>query len=520
MFRRQYPWQLHKFASAEQAVPTDARVPTHPAASHAPPARVGHESSRVLEPATDEIPGYLIYGGPVAATERHRLSGQVMDWQDGAWLWQMSPVADYWRRRAGQEDWRVLLRQQLPEPDAPAAFCQRPFTGLLILAQMRERQLEGAVDSRDPFGAKLWRQASLPLFFALCGKLGDHWHASGTSSQKPRFHRPEFNRRLGRWQDFLTKASFRTVGDLACLSYPALRRRYGVWVAQIWQWLFAVDDTAMAEELPFPWQSWQQQDLPEVTRHLDYPITRWQDMAPLLAEDLGTLCGQMPVSWRAIQLDWQVTFLHLEAPTITVAFRHPHSLHSEQPEQATAVQQAQYGYDSLMRRLREREDYLDLPQDLPAVSWQLRLRDYLEVHQRAMPLWVDSHHHEQIAQMENRLKVPLHRYQLTEDFVPEDSFCPLTPTSPALPRSPCWALAAGHRPLFVSVEPEPWTEQAYHQQFLERVEAKWWQLPLEQWAAARRDYYRVWYRTRGGQPLSAWVFQDGLGRWFCHGHFD
>lgn len=528
MFRRQYPWRLP--APQPKESPQIEEAPRSEEARPAPQPK--EQSPRPEEAGVED---YLIYGRPLAEDQRHRLSSKVMSWQgeaQTAWLWQMGAVASYWQtiaaKEAGEqageqgekhtappkEQLRQVLRQQFPDPDAPAVLCREPFMGLLILAQMQQRQLTGVVASGDPFGAKLWRQAPLALFFQLGHELGEHWQLNRSRALKPKFHLPDFTRKLLRWQDFATKASLRTVADLETLSYPGLRRRYGVFVAQLWQWLFG-GGARGADFVAFPWQPWQPQPLPEVTRHLDYPIAAWQGMAPLLAEDVGRLCQQMPVSWRAVQLDWQVTFLHMATLTITVAFRHPHSLHSEQPEQATAVQQAQYGYEALMRTLREREDYLDLPQDLPAVSWRLALSDYLAVHQRAVPLWADSHHHEQIAQMENRLKVPLTRFQLTEDFLPEASFRALEATEPP-PRSDCWQLAAHDRPLFIAKEPEPWTGSERGRRFLERIESKWWLSPVEQWPAARRDYYRSW----DGRQRSSWLYRDGEGRWFCHGRFD
>jgi hypothetical protein len=317
-----------------------------------------------------------------------------------------------------------------------------------------------------------------------------------------------------------------------------IKRRFGPTLHDICQWAYASLNSStegallqrdlFGQECDFPWASFMSPEKPEVCRHLDYPVTEWDQMSPLLSSDLDRLCHleNFHDGERVVSLEWRIVFQDLTYLVIPIHFRHPHSLHQEITRQHTALLQALYAFESSLRGSPLDPQRLDelIPIE-PVISWTLTIAERLVLPDQLAGLFAghDTHAYAQQAllEMENRLPVALEAYDLRHDPLPEDSFASLTKEDPYemdVKAFPTLAAQAQKRPLFLFREPflleERWPAGA----FTERTLDKWWRTnsggserPLQ------RDYYRVIARDQ----KALWVFRDNKNAesYFVHGVF-
>ncbi len=271
-----------------------------------------------------------------------------------------------------------------------------------------------------------------------------------------------------------------------------------------------------SREPGFPWLAWLPRTTPERPRHLDFPLWRWDDLAPLLAEDLAAL-GVDP-RWqpeeRVTELVWQLTLNDLSEIAVSVVFRHPHDLRKDAASGfRITLLQASYAFEDAMRHARR---HRESEVELPITSWSVRVAGRIVT----LTTWADLFGEAgsdtdlvRLLEIENALAVGLERYTLTADWLPESSYVRAASTSTELAD---WVTLARRRPLFYTVTPVPLTAaelRGSRQLFLERVATKWWEAGNPD--SGRRDYYQL--LDREGRYL--WAFRDEQGAWFKHGLF-
>jgi hypothetical protein len=118
--------------------------------------------------------------------------------------------------------------------------------------------------------------------------------------------------------------------------------------------------------------------------------------------------------------------------------------------------------------------------------------------------------------LENKLKVPLERFALHADWVPEDSYGASGPSTPSSSRDDLEPQTGLRRdsesPLYLYKKPIPFDPrgQSCTWRFLERTMEKWWR---SEDRPRQRDYYRL----TDGDFKEHWVFKDTQGQAFVHG---
>ena len=285
-----------------------------------------------------------------------------------------------------------------------------------------------------------------------------------------------------------------------------MQRRYGPMIAAMWRWTHA--GTSIDG---FPWVAWQPLQRPTHQRVLDYACWEWDQLSPLIGQDLDRLC--LDPAWdrsdHLTQLNWELVFDDLQELTVPIGFRHPHHLHGEQGHHKTTLTRMRERYfATIAHRTQQGDD-----RTLAVISWRLSVASWFRIPERQNELFISLGRADQnrVHNLENRLHVPLKRYACTADFLPEESFCEGEPSQDD-PMKSSRQLCAQLRPIYVYRTARPRQQPRRHGQFLERIQVKWWRQSEGQ--PMSRDYYSL----REGMSRS-WLYRDQQGDWYEHGLF-
>ena len=170
-------------------------------------------------------------------------------------------------------------------------------------------------------------------------------------------------------------------GDCPRPNIRIWRERFGSLVASAWQWSFLFlkkqkqlslfDQVEQLDD--FPWHSYSYLPQRVRSRNLEYPIQLWEQVQPLLNEDVEYFCRQKILSpqARVMAFQWEVVLYNFETVNLSISFRNPHDLYEQSPQHKTVLMQAYYGFHQLMQELAQRDSDLDLPEQMPLVSWKI-----------------------------------------------------------------------------------------------------------------------------------------------------
>jgi len=436
---------------------------------------------------------------------RERFTPHLMQWSERVWLMDLRSCKRFWREEAARQgvDLLSLFQRMIP---ARAVTAAHPWRAVLGLEAMVAQGMDGLLDGSGAFGARLYRRLPWAVWFGTVEQLGTHFDHTGG---KP-YRRNDFRKDCELFQRAVKRLGFRTLGELGRVRTAAVQRRFGPCLALIWSW------TQGGHRAGFPWIAWHEFEPPRVTRLLDYACREWTQVEAWLAEDLERLCRLE--SWsdreRVVVLSWRLVLEDLdEALVAPIRFRNPHNLHRERQ---AALLQARYAYERARALLLRERGELEEIDALAVVAWELEIEERFTCPERNLELfdWIGSGHRDRdkVKDMENQLPIPLQRYELRRDFLPEASFETYREYRPAREDMAPWLEAARHRPLFIHRVPKKVAEPPRRHQFLERVQVKWWQgAPGPN---LNREYYRVW-----GAGRCRWMYRDQLGEWYEHGTY-
>lgn len=479
-----------------------------------------------------------------------QLSPRVMLWQNSntqtdneadhapIWLIDITPCLSYWQSQARalnipvERLWQTILDQALnPSNDPNAAPYQlvaapHPWQAILLLQMMKERELSGYLDQQAPIGQSIFQTLTWSAWWHCLEQIEPHLLTERDRAQLRR------NRR--KMALSMQRLGLKKPLDMKQVESAAMGRRFGSILQNIWAWTIigirerlnttATPAAAHEHSLLFPWQSWTWGEVPQVTRHLDFPLIIWDHMEPLLQEDFNRLCQGTALvpGERVVGLEWRLVLHDLTVLVIPVLFRHPHRLHDEAPHHRTALLQTRYRFDDVVRKLH---DSLGSDITLPSIiSWHLAITHKLRLPPQMINIFADGSNQEAtLLELDNMLPIPLKKYELTPTWQPEYAFAEegsvISPLGIAATQElrdvmqHSLLTAARHRPLYLATTPQPWepsNEGAGQWQFTERLMTRWWD------GEPKRDYYQV--VNHHHQKL--WVYQDReKHKWYCQGFF-
>lgn len=331
------------------------------------------------------------------------------------------------------------------------------------------------------------------------------------------FQQQTFSARQAQMRRFVERIGVATPSEMKAAEVNAIQRRFGKWLGLIWQWSF----TESSELHLFPWISLRQEKLPGVVRDLEYPVNQWSYIEVLLREDLMRLCDQFKRDdcQHINRMRWQIVLFNQQKITVELSFRHPYSLHRDQPGFETALYQARYIYEDLITRLQARDSDLDLPDSMPFISWRIEVCERLMLAPCLLDLFArefDQIDFQRVMALQNKLPLAFECYQSDASFFPEQSF-----SATAIGESrqidfddQAWSSSASNKPLFYYQPALPIDCPARAQKiFLERGSNQWWL--SEDTLQSIRDYFIL--KDRNGR--SSWAFRTRDGAWFKQGEF-
>jgi hypothetical protein len=296
------------------------------------------------------------------------MTPQVMQWSKHIYLFDLQSTMNYWQQQARQlgidlfDLYEKILRSVFGD-DVTAVFCVHPWQGLFFLYFLIDGKGRGLYALHSLFNKKSYRKLSWQYWFAVLTDLAEHLE----ETKARQFSAAGFRAKIAQLRRFVQRLDLSGPYALDQAEVSAIRRRYSGWVGNAWAWTFQSAADAVARRDPvasgFPWRPFKFRDSIRVQRHLDYPLSQWDAVEPLLKEDFTKLC-QLPcwsVQDKISCLHWSISLFNMQQVTVNISFRHPYSLHRDGPTFSTALYQAYYAYVDMMQALCQRDTDLDLP---------------------------------------------------------------------------------------------------------------------------------------------------------------
>ncbi|MFK7824057.1 MAG: hypothetical protein AB8G05_07870 [Oligoflexales bacterium] len=459
------------------------------------------------------------------------LSPHVMEWERGIWIFDLRFTKKFWQTQARIQgiSGPAMIEQVLDEDDWQyiGIFAKHPWQLVYMLTEIKE---QASPDKRElihlqgPFGQSLLKQAGWPAWFAACKTLCAHWETKGSRQ----FKEDRLASKIRLLQASMDRLGVKGPNQLPRSTFESMKRRFGRSFATLWEWslLEASPNKKQAQGLftaeeeqgfDFPWILSKPPKTPKVKRHLEDSLVEWEHIEPLLKDDFDRLCQHEAWSEdeRVCSLTWLIQLFHGKIICLNVNFRNPHSLHGEYGVQDTATQQARYAYESMSLKQKDREDDLDLPDEIPLVSWELTIKEKIVIPPKLRRLFkhFEDHKHpsNKLLNLENKLHTPLESYKLFASFDPMQAFIPKESEQEGCEQDKIWSIAASERPLYFYEQAQILLPSKHSFKFLERTSKSWWQ----EGKLEDRDYYLA---LEHKQQVAYWAFRV-REQWYKHGIF-
>ena len=467
--------------------------------------------------ADDDFPAYVaIYSQHTDNLEV--LSPQVMRWSDRILLFRLDDCRRFWLEQ------KKKLRCKLSDLFNPllshhygdeylAVFADHPWQCLLYLQYQLQHQGSGIFFLNSRLDQNIFKSIGWDYWFESIETLPTHWLASNARG----FNRDTFNGRVGQLRRFLERSGVRYPAEMSEADFNSMMRRFGKWLAFVWQWTF----TRTSGLQSFPWLAADTSPAPKISRDLEYPVNQWVYVELLLREDLERLAdpSRSDECHHVNRISWQITLFNDQLINVELSFRHPYSLRRDMPGFETALYQARYIYDDLMRRMAEREHDLDLPESMPLVAWSISLTESIQLSPQLWDLFADQLaeiDYRQVLSLQNKLPVALESFHVHPSFFPEASFRHVPPGH-ALDEdfdATQWSGSAVARPLFYYPRAIPMdASEAVRKVFLERSSDAWWLAP--ELINSIRDYFQI----EDSSGRRSWAYRSSNGCWFKQGEY-
>ncbi len=466
----------------------------------------------------DGFPAYVAIYAEQAIENPFALSPVAMQWSEQIVLNRVQDCEAFWtvQKNKSQCDYEALFVPILAHYYGEgfiAVFGCHPWQCLIYLAYQIEQKSSGIYFLQSRLHQNIYQSLDWHTWFANQEILTAHFE----STQAKGFKADRFRSKQAQFKRFIGRTGFSGLFQLPGMDYQVFSRRFGSWLASVRRWTMQQSSALQG----FPWISVDQPLRPWVDRDLEYPVNQWQVVELLLREDLQRLCELFVQDEQEHinRMVWQIRLFNHQLVEVELSFRHPYSLHRDQPGFKTALYQARYIYDDLVRDLQARDSDLDLPETMPLLAWRIEVCERFSL---PPVIWDLFGHdaadiaHEDILNLQNKLPVTLDSYCSARSFFPEQCFSvsPLYEKGDDDSGQIQWTSQSLQRPLFYYQSVDEIEAPIVGQfTFLERCSNHWWQ--VDDTRASNRDYY-VLKNPRGA---ASWVYRDFNGRWFKQGEY-
>ncbi len=446
------------------------------------------------------------------------LSPTAMRWSRHRILSRLDDCRAFWiaqkkKLRCRLDDLFDPLLEHHYGEDYIAVLGEHPWQCLLYLEYRRKHASRGLFLLPSRLDRNIYHRLGWDDWFEPQARLAEHLRAINARG----FRAESFRARQAQMRRFIERIGVDRPSAMRAADAHSITRRFGKWLGYAWQWSFS-DSSRLRG---FPWRSLRHEPEASVARDLEYPVNQWEFIEVLLREDLDRLAAmcKRDDSRHINRMEWRICLFNQQRITVELSFRHPYSLHRDAPEYATALYQARYRYEDLMRRLRQRDSDLDLPESMPFAGWAVALTEIVTL---APSLWdlfareFDAIDYQRVMALQNKLPLAFESYQSDPDYCPEQSF---TAALPGIADSEPFALdawrgCAANKPLFYYPDVQPIDHPGRLRRiFLERNSNPWWL--GEDALQSIRDYFML----EDERGRTSWVYRTRDGAWYKQGEF-
>lgn len=466
----------------------------------------------------DEYPAYVAIYSSQQIDNPFALSPVAMQWSEHVIINRLKDCETFWlnQQQKLQCDIESLFSNILSHhygKNHIAVFACHPWQCLLYLSYQCHQQANGLYFLQSRLNRNVYQTLSWRYWFDNQAQLCSHLESINAAG----FNSGRFRSRQARLKAFVQRVGLNGPFDLQQADFQSFSRRFETWLGKIWHWTM----TESCDLQGFPWIAVQQAERPMVARDLEYPVNIWQVVEGLLREDMSSLCEQFAQNNQehVNRMVWQIRLFNQQIIEVDLCFRFPYSLHRDQPDFNTALYQARYVYDDLMRQLQARDQDLDLPEMMPLIAWRLELCERFTLPPLIWDLFGFDNaeiSHQALFNLQNKLPVAIESYTCANSFYPQQSFqqLPLKCRDEVIAYAPQWSLQSIQRPLFYYPSVEAIDKPPASQfTFLERSVCNWWQ--QEDCQAINRDYFRL----KDATGRLSWIYRDFNGLWFKQGEY-
>ena len=471
---------------------------------------------RLNEPG--EFPAYVAIYSVQNIENPFVLSPVSMQWSEQIVLNRLRDCETFWQlqKQTMGGDLGALFEAVLSHhygDDFVAVFAGHPWQCLLYLGYQLQQKSSGIYFLQSRLNRNVYESLDWQVWFSCQRTLENHLQAINARG----FNAARFRSRQAQLKRFIGRIGLAGPFDLKQADYQAFSRRFETWLANIWHWTMSP-----AEDLRgFPWVMVKKPENPSRSRDLEYPVNQWSVVEVLLREDFLRL-SELFVSddqEHINRMSWQVVLFNQQAIEVTLSFRHPYSLHRDAPDFKTALLQARYIYDDLIRNLQARDKDLDLPETMPIIAWHIEVCERFSLPPVIWDLFGNDSidvPRQALFHLQNKLPVAIESYCTVNSFYPEESFrgMSLDENLWGEPGQTQWSSQSIHRPLFYYQSAQAIKKPEGNRfKFLERCASHWWQ--NNDCQAINRDYYQL----KGEQGRVSWIYRDSDGNWFKQGEY-
>jgi hypothetical protein len=455
------------------------------------------------------------------------LSPRIMRWSENVLLIDLNPTINYWRQKSTEQGLSLeeFLTRLLPD-GTQTVFADHPWKAVLHLKTFAKRGKGVFINLNAPLGKALEQDISWDHWYQTCEEYSLYLKTKGATLKQNMKKLMQTMKRM----HIHSPAGFKDIEPMS------MRRRFGVQLAQLWDWTWSTQHQNQINPPTFIWHHVKSKTKPMVQTVLLHPLREWAHIESLLRDDLDRICNLTcwDSSERVVSLDWVLSFSNSPTLTVPVLFRHPHSLHREITRHKTALIQAFYSWQTVLKqRLRSSSfhpgtNYLE---NDAVCEWKVVIRERIIPPTQMRSLFEDDYNSpvSRLRSLENNLKIKLESFAIKEDWTPDGSWDIETtngetketaPSADLKETLPSLLSQFSKRPLFIQKSPTLLDEKLDQSDlFQERVMTKWWENPERSLTNREScvDYYLRSNASSNEFTKLQWVFSDHRGHLFLHG---
>lgn len=263
------------------------------------------------------------------------LSPDVMHLQGHVFVADLSVVKSYWQKRANTESMDLLacLEKVLASLGGlceRAVLCHHPFQGLVFYNHLSILEAQGVYQLDSLFSQKIFRNMSWYPWLLSARQAHDCFENNKSLKKERRF----FFSSLRRFERFVTRLDLKEFSELEEAQFFEISRRFQGFIGLLWKWTFPQRDDESSEQMDllnqhyqklqgFTWKAYQPKSLPLRQNFLEYPISDWQRVEPLLQQDFNKLADWDFRDYRILEFHWEITLFDMEQIHLRIPFRYP-----------------------------------------------------------------------------------------------------------------------------------------------------------------------------------------------------